>query len=99
MAFGITKSELNSWKSKVKNGEIAFLTHYWLDERFPSNFTVTKVGCSDKEKLLAWGERFSLKAGWIHQDPHFPHFDLFGETQIKVLQTEGKWEQINKFAL
>ena len=30
MAFGIKKDELNEWKSKVRNGEIAFLTHYWL---------------------------------------------------------------------
>ncbi|MCY8098432.1 hypothetical protein MOB81_20475, partial [Bacillus atrophaeus] len=33
MAFGIHRGELNRWKEAVKSGEIAFLTHYWLDDR------------------------------------------------------------------
>lgn len=99
MAFGVTKSELTSWKIKVKNSEIAFLTHYWLDERFPDSFTVTKVGCSDIGKLQAWGDKFDLHPSWIHRDPRFPHFDLFGELQKEVLRKEGKWDQINKFEL
>src|SRR5699024_11994414 len=75
MAFGIKKEELAIWKSKVKMGEIAFLTHYWLDERFPSCFTVTKVGCSNIPKLRAWGKQYGLKETWIHYDDDYPHFD------------------------
>lgn len=34
MAFGINKSELREWKEQVNKGEIAILTHFWLDNRF-----------------------------------------------------------------
>lgn len=51
MAFGINRKELQLWKKKITSGEVAFLTHYWLDERFPGYKTVTKVGCGDLEKL------------------------------------------------
>ena len=61
MAFGINRQELRVWKQKVSSGEIAFLTHYWIDERFPGSYTVTKVGCSHLEKLIAWGKRYNLK--------------------------------------
>lgn len=54
MAFGITRQELMAWKREVSRGEIAFLTHYWLDDRFPGITTVTKVGCSDLDKLRLW---------------------------------------------
>ena len=46
MAFGIKRHELNEWKRKTLNGEIAFLTHYWYDQRFPEYYSVTKVGCN-----------------------------------------------------
>ncbi|KPC98263.1 hypothetical protein LR69_03534 [Geobacillus sp. BCO2] len=55
MAFGIRRHELAAWKEKVKRGEIAFLTHYWYDERFPHCTTVTKVGCADVENLPLGG--------------------------------------------
>lgn len=99
MAFGITKSELKYWKNKVESGEIAFLTHYWMDERFPDCVTVTKVGCSDIEQLKEWGKKYELQENWIHRDPFFPHFDLFGDTQKKILTMEEKWDQIEKFKL
>ncbi|HLR08059.1 MAG TPA: hypothetical protein VK136_02205 [Bacillota bacterium] len=99
MAFGIKKEELAIWKSKVKMGEIAFLTHYWLDERFPSCFTVTKVGCSNIPKLRAWGKQYGLKETWIHYDDDYPHFDLFGKTQKDILQSEGQWDHIKRFGL
>ena len=99
MAFGINRSELKTWKQKIKNGEIAFLTHYWLDDRFPGCDTVTKVGCSDIDKLTIWGEKYGLKKSWIHERQNFPHFDLFGEIQAKILLSEGKWEQIKRFKL
>lgn len=57
MAFGITRGELNEWKRQVKNGQIAFLTHYWIDKRFPGCKTVTKVGCSDISVLIEWGKQ------------------------------------------
>lgn len=44
------------WKQKIDNGELAFLTHYWFDERFPECRTDTKAGCRDQEKLIAWGK-------------------------------------------
>ncbi|MUV39855.1 NAD(+) synthase [Lentibacillus sp. JNUCC-1] len=81
MAFGLRRQELNQWKKAVKKGEIAFLTHYWLDDRFPGCDTVTKAGCADLPKLEAWGRQYGLKKEWIHRDDTYPHFDLFGERQ------------------
>lgn len=36
---------------------------------------------------------------WIHHDPRFPHFDLFGGHQYKILMKEQKWEHIERFNL
>lgn len=99
MAFGIKRETLIKWKQDVKDGKIAFLTHYWLDDRFPGCKTVTKVGCSNLDKLIAWGKRYDLKKEWIHLDPDYPHFDLFGDTQKKILVAEDKWDHIEKFRL
>ncbi|WP_067730299.1 hypothetical protein [Oceanobacillus damuensis] len=99
MAFGLKRSDLLSWKRNVENGEIDFLTHYWLDDRFPGCKTVTKVGCSDLEKLKEWGKTYGLKEQWIHKDEQYPHFDLFGESQKHILQKENKWDQIERFKL
>jgi hypothetical protein len=99
MAFGIRRQELMEWKEKVKRGEIAFLTHYWYDERFPEYTSVTKVGCSDIEKLAAWGKQYGLRKEWIHHRGEFPHFDLLGETQKKILQQEGLTEHLQRFHL
>ncbi|MBY0096087.1 hypothetical protein [Mesobacillus maritimus] len=90
MAFGIKRQELNEWKTKVARGEIAFLTHYWLDERFPESKTVTKVGCRDIEKLAAWGKQYGLQPEWIDKrKATMPHFDLFGERRDAILKKEG----------
>lgn len=35
MAFGIKREEMKQWKASVARGEIAYLTHYWVDPRFP----------------------------------------------------------------
>jgi len=99
VAFGINRDELKSWKQKVKRNEIAFLTHYWLDDRFPGCHTVTKVGCRDIEKLISWGEQYGLEKGWIHERDKFPHYDLFGNIQLKILKREQKWDHIEKFQL
>ncbi|MFD2760313.1 hypothetical protein [Lentibacillus juripiscarius] len=99
MAFGVNRSELKEWKDEVKRGHIAFLTHYWIDERFPGCVTVTKAGCRDLEKLTEWGKEYELSPEWIHQDKQFPHFDLFGERQKQILKQEGKWDQIRRFGL
>ncbi|WP_226034841.1 hypothetical protein [Aquibacillus saliphilus] len=99
MAFGIKRYELNSWKQSVKNGEIAFLTHYWLDSRFPDCTTVTKVGCADIDKLIKWGEQYGLSTSWIHQDKNFPHYDLFGDRQKQILFSENQINQIRRFNL
>ncbi|MBW3114535.1 hypothetical protein KYJ26_21930 [Bacillus sp. MCCB 382] len=98
MAFGLTKQELRGWKQRVKNGEIAFLTHYWLDDRFPGTRSVTKVGCCNIEVLCRWGEMYGLKKEWIHQrEEGFPHFDLLGDIQYEVLLKEGLHEHIDRF--
>ncbi|WP_172369168.1 hypothetical protein [Sporosarcina jiandibaonis] len=99
MAFGIKRDELIAWKKAVRNGEIAFLTHYWIDERFPGCKTVTKAGCSDIEKLSQWGKRYGLKREWIDMRDDYPHFDLFGEHERKILVKEGLSAQLKRFGL
>ena len=98
MAFGITRKQLNEWKTKIDNGEIAFITHYWQDDRFPGAKTVTKVGCNDIEKLVNWGKKYGLKREWIHhRSDGYSHFDLIGEIEKIVLQKEGLTEQYESF--
>lgn len=99
MAFGIRREELRQWQSDVQEGNIAFLTHYWIDERFPGAKTVTKVGCANLNKLKKWGEQYGLKPEWMHNDPRYPHFDLLGERQKQILKAEGMEEHIKRFKL
>lgn len=99
VAFGVNRNELRKWKIKVQNGEIAFLTHYWLDERFPNCQTVTKVGCADIEKLMKWGSKYSLQPRWIDRRPRYPHFDLFNNIQREILIQEELWDHIRRFRL
>lgn len=96
MAFGIDRQQLREWKHAVKCGEIAFLTHYWLDDRFPTVNTVTKAGCSDVEKLIKWGKQYGLQPEWIHAREEYPHFDLLGERQVDILKQEGKLHQLTR---
>ncbi|MBD0406448.1 hypothetical protein CHH79_00230 [Bacillus siamensis] len=99
MAFGITRRELERWKRDVSEGKIAFLTHYWLDDRFPEAKTVTKAGSSDLDKLIRWGSEYGLKPEWIHHKNAFPHFDLLGETQKRILEKEHLTDHIRRFKL
>lgn len=99
MAFGIKRSELIQWKEQVTSGQIAFLTHYWLDDRFPDCNTVTKVGCRDVEKLKQWGRAYGLEDHWIDYKDNYPHYDLFGKYQREVLHNEQIWDQIRRFGL
>lgn len=99
MAFGITRQELTKWKQDVIQGEIAFLTHYWLDDRFPHSHCVTKVGCSNVVKLANWGSQFGLKKEWIHHYDQYPHFDLLGDKQVDILKYYGLEDHIMKFKL
>ncbi|WP_166238968.1 hypothetical protein [Paenibacillus turpanensis] len=99
MAFGISKEELGAWKEAVSRGEIAFLTHYWIDPRFPGMKTVTKVGCSDLPKLKAWCRSHGLDPIYIHHRPPYPHFDLLGKKQKQILQQEKLWSHIRRFKL
>lgn len=98
MAFGITRKQLTSWKEAINRGEIAFLTHYWLDDRFPHCHTVTKVGCKDLNKLAEWGAQYQLKREWIHhRKDGYSHFDLLGWRQREILQREGLAYQLLPF--
>lgn len=99
MAFGLKREELRTWKETVRNGEIGIITHYWMDDRFPNSYSVTKVGCADINKLIKWGEKYGLDPNWIHKDDNFPHYDLFDEIQRKVLKEENKWDQLKRFNL
>ncbi|PBB04859.1 MULTISPECIES: hypothetical protein [Salimicrobium] len=99
MAFGIGKEELRKWKRDVRAGNIAILTHYWLDDRFPGCDTVTKVGCSDIEKLAEWGGQYGLKKEWIDRKEGFPHYDLFGRHQFTILKAENRNDHIERFRL
>jgi hypothetical protein len=95
LAFGIKRKDLLEWKEKIDSGEIAFLTHYWLDDRFPGYKTVTKVGCSNLGKLAAWGQKYGLKREWIDlRKKGYSHFDLIGEKQNEILKAEGLHEHI-----
>lgn len=97
MAFGIKRAELNQWKSEVTQGKIAFLTHFWIHPRFPEVKTVTKVGCSDIERLATWGRKYGLQSEWIHHREKYPHFDLIGERQKTILIQEGVVHQLKRF--
>lgn len=100
MAFGIKRQALETWKKRVKSGDIAFLTHYWYDPRFPNSRCVTKVGCSDLEKLKKWGQSYGLKPEWIDQKHKaYPHFDLMGERQVHILKAEGLLDIVRTFSL
>jgi hypothetical protein len=99
MAFGINRAELLLWKNKVSSGEIAYLTHYWVEPRFPGIRTITKVGCADMERLIEWCRRWDIHPGYIHRREAYPHFDLMGPKQKEILQAEGEWEQIRRFGL
>ncbi|MBO0600180.1 hypothetical protein I2483_00765 [Sporosarcina sp. E16_3] len=99
MAFGIKRVELQAWKKEVSEGQMAFLTHYWLDERFPGCNTVTKAGCADIDKLVEWGKQYGLKREWIDMRDDYPHFDLFGEHELDILKSEGLTDQLERFGL
>ncbi|TVY08927.1 hypothetical protein [Paenibacillus cremeus] len=99
MAFGIKRSELTQWKEAVSRGEIAFLTHFWLEPRFPGITTVTKVGCADLDRLAAWCQANGLNPNYIHRREPFPHFDLIGPKQIEILKKERLWDQLERFRL
>lgn len=99
MAFGINRTQLIQWKRSVEAGQIAFLTHYWLDERFPGIRTVTKVGCADIGKLKQWCISHNLNPAYIHYRDRYPHFDLLGREQLRILKAEGLQEQIDHFGL
>ncbi|WP_349410641.1 hypothetical protein [Pseudalkalibacillus sp. SCS-8] len=99
MAFGIRRTELEAWKRKAEQNEIAFLTHYWIDPRFPEYETVTKVGCNDLDKLIEWGKSHGLRKEWIDHHSGYPHYDLLGERQLAILRAEGQFEQIQRFNL
>jgi hypothetical protein len=99
VAFGIKREELNDWKAAVGRGEIAYLTHYWLDPRFPGTRTVTKVGCSDIRTLTEWCVAHGLNPKYIHRRAPFPHFDLIGTRQREILRQEKLLEQLRRFRL
>ncbi|MFC5452843.1 hypothetical protein [Paenibacillus aestuarii] len=99
MAFGVTKSELNAWKSKCAQGEIAFLTHYWLDPRFSGVKTVTKVGCCDVDRLQAWCRANGLDPAYIHYREQYPHYDLIGKKQVEILKKEELIDHLQRFKL
>lgn len=99
MAFGINRAELKKWQQSVLANEIAFITHYWLDERFPHATSVTKVGCADLNKLIEWGKQYQLRPEWIDLDPKYPHYDLFAPIQKEILTSEGHFDQIERFQL
>lgn len=99
MAFGITREQLTQWKEAVTRGEIAFLTHYWIEPRWSGLRSVTKVGCSNAERLAAWCIANGLDPHYIHQREPYPHYDLIGPKQIEILRKEGLIHHIERFKL
>ncbi|MGG1576010.1 hypothetical protein [Fictibacillus sp. NRS-1165] len=99
MAFGLTRQELNEWKKKASDGEVAFITHFWYDPRFPDVKTVTKVGCSNLHILEDWGKKYGLKKEWVHHRHGYPHFDLMGQKQKEILQSEKLIHQLERLLM
>lgn len=99
MAFGIARHELNEWKNRVSRGEIAYLTHYWYEPRFPGIKTVTKVGCSDLNVLRRWCIDHGLNPEYIHLRSEFPHYDLIGSKQQEILLQEGLQDHLKRFGI
>lgn len=100
MAFGISRKELLQWKRDIDQGKIAFLTHYWLDDRFPEVNTVTKAGSKDIQMLAQWGKQYGLREEWIHhRKDGYSHFDLLGQKQLEILAKEGLEDQLKSFSL
>lgn len=99
MAFGIKREELIRWKQLVLQGQIAFLTHYWYDPRFPDYKTVTKVGCANLDKLIAWGAQYGLRKEWIDRRSNYPHFDLMGPRQKEILLAENLMDHLLRFGI
>lgn len=100
MAFGLKRADIERWKKEMKTGHIAFLTHYWYDDRFPQYRTVTKAGCIYVDRLVEWGHTYGLMPEWIDmRTPSRPHFDLLGEKQLYILKHEGLDDHIQKFQL
>ncbi|KIL48759.1 hypothetical protein KP77_19700 [Jeotgalibacillus alimentarius] len=98
MAFGLKRQELLQWKRDIDRGKVAFITHYWLDERFDEMKTVTKVGAKDLGKLYDWGRQYGLKKDWIHmREDGYSHYDLIGSVQVEILKAEGMQEQMDRF--
>lgn len=92
------KKRTHRMETKIDAGEIAFLTHYWYDERFPNAKTVTKVGCNDLNKLVQWGKKYGLKKEWIdYRAEGYSHFDLIGEWEIRILKAEGRFDSSRFF--
>src|SRR5690625_5725090 len=63
--------------------------------------TITK-GFTKKHltiRLISWGEQYGLERNWIHERDKFPHYDLFGNIQLKILKKEQKWDHIERFQL
>ncbi|MBO2944216.1 hypothetical protein JJQ72_09575 [Paenibacillus sp. F411] len=99
MAFGITRQELRAWQQQTAAGVISFLTHYWYDPRFPQFTTVTKVGCSDLNRLAEWCLAHDLDPAYIHRRMPYPHFDLIGPRQREILRQAGQEDQLHRFKL
>ncbi|WNR45320.1 hypothetical protein [Paenibacillus roseipurpureus] len=99
MAFGVSRHELNEWKRKCSEGEIAFLTHYWVEPRYPEVKTITKVGCCDLERLKAWCSANGLNPAYIHLRDEYPHYDLIGNKQIEILKRENLTDHLLRFKL
>ncbi|WP_028610337.1 hypothetical protein [Paenibacillus harenae] len=99
MAFGIKRAEMELWKQAVARGDIAYLTHYWIDPRFPGMRTVTKVGCADLDKLSRWCVDNGLNPRYIHARSEYPHFDLLGSKQRDVLLQANQMEQLRRFGM
>jgi hypothetical protein len=99
VAFGITRLQVEQWKEAVTRGEIAYLTHYWYEPRFPECKTITKVGCSDLERLVEWCYTHELNPAYIHRRDRYPHFDLIGRRQLEILVKEGFETHIERFGI
>lgn len=71
----------------AREGNVVIYSHPWHSEKMGQAKVVTKIMCSDKEKLLSWGNKRGLPLRAFHDTKKMPHYDIWGERAEAFLLT------------